>query len=471
MSWTRSAGQRMGSTMDRVRSAIDHVRRAQQQPALRGNSDQPQAQPAQRATGYSMRDTFEAGPARAPTPTPVRSDDLSLPHAHGGHGDSAVPAAGAGGTEPSAAGVAHAVNAAAARAIGQDIVARNSAQGIDTSGVYRELQSFVDEPSHSQAERGAVVASALQALPADHGRAVATALVDGTRPERLDTISRAGIESLQASLGTDEATSAQRGVLAAELARRGPVQERIVNDVRIVGDEVSAEAMDAAAAQVGVLTSANPDVAEAMRGTTVVVTPHGENGTDQDLVFESIGIHAQRTPDGRLWDSVGGGAAGKFLYVNERDLVVNGRAGPQATTNHEFSHAVQYAYVNSLPANDPRLTALLDPGTSVSDTNGDGRLTGADVMKLAWEQRRDSGRLSDSYSGVNQNEWFAQAGSSYAGANRRVADPVNAQWLYNNDRPLFNLLQSLYGATPQRVNQNGGGGGGGGRPPFWANWF
>lgn len=476
MSSFRSASQRIRSTVDRIRTGFGG----------RTNAFQPQGQPQtrplttglSRPTGYSMRDSFEPPRGRSHPNAQMASADLSQPHPHDGHGDSVGAAAGStpGANEVrSPNGVAHTPDGASARALGQAIVGRNTTgRAIDTSGVYRELQSFVNEPSHAQAERGAVVASALGALPADHRRSVATALVDGTRADGLDTISRAGIEAMHSALGADEATRAQRTALDTELARRGPVQERIVNQVRILGDEVSTAAMDAAAAQVRVLTTGNPEVTAAMRGTTVVVTPSDEYGTDQDLVFDAIGIHGRQTHDGRMWDTVGGAAAGKFLYVNERDLVgARGRPGELYTTNHEFSHAVQYAYVNALPANDPRLTGLLNPGTSVRDSDGNGRVTGADVMKLAWEQRLAAGRLADDYSASNQNEWFAQAGSSYAGAQGR-ASPVDAQWMYDRDRPLYDLLQSVYGPTPQSVDTTGTSTGTGRarqQRPFWAGWF
>jgi hypothetical protein len=424
---------------------------------------QQQARPPAptRIVPQKMQDGFERvrplhadGPAQAHAPT---ADDTQAPQANGGK-------------DPTHDDVPHHRTAGDARQAGQDIVSRHTDRfgwrwplwkhEVDTAAVTHELEDFLAEPSHSQAERAVVLDGALDAMNAGDRKKVAVELVNGIPAEELDAIGRSGIESLLSALGTGDDTAAQRAVLEAELARRGPVQERIVNGVRIVGDEVSVEAMDAAEEQVRQLTEGNPEVAGAMQGATVVVVPADEQGTDQELVFEAMGIHGQRTADGRLWDGVGGGALGKFMYVGERDLVrSDGSPGGQYTLNHEFTHGVHRAFLETLPVDDPRLTALLDPGTQVTDVTGDGRITASDVFKMAWEQRRDSGRLSDDYSGVNEAEWLAQAGSSFAGEPGR-AWPVDAQWLYDNDRALYDLMKFIYGPSPQDVDTGAGSGGG-----------
>lgn len=394
--------------------------------------------------GYDTKDVFEAAHASGPD------------HAHGSDEPHAADEGGG-----AAGGEKHFHNAKEARAEGERIVDSHTdnfgwrlppwSKEVDRKAIADDLIKLARDPSHSQAERAVVIDGAIDKLEGDDKKEVAKQIVDAFKPEELDSIGRSGIESLKDALGTGDDTKAQREKLEAELARRGPVKDVTVNGVRIVGDEVSQEAIDATIEQVKRLTS-NPEVAKAMQGQTIVVVPRDEKGTDQEMVYEAMGLHDQKTADGRTWDGVAGGASGKFMYIAEGDVVnTAGEKQGMYVLNHEFTHGVQFNYVNNLSADDPRLTALLEPGTKVADQNGDGKLTGYDVLKMAWDQRIKSGNVPDDYSKVNEAEWFAQAGSSFT-AEQGKGVPRDAQWLYDHDRPLYDLLTSIYGATPQTVD-------------------
>jgi hypothetical protein len=411
-----------------------------QETSVAKTQEQPKPAARNEVRGHSTQDVFDT----------QRPQHTEAPHVHP---HDPVPGPGDGtGT----AGT-HEANPAEAKKAGEELVNKNTQWQwlppgfhTDTVAVTNDILAIARDPSHTEAEKSAVLQGALDELSSEDRKKVATSLADHYKND-LPQFSRRGLETLKSALGTGDDTKALRESLQKELDARPPVREVMVNGVKIVG-EVSQEAIDAAAEEVRRLT-ANPEVAASMKDYTIIITPRGKEATDSDHVFEQLGLHGLEVAGqpGRSWDSVSGGAGGRVLYFNEDDAVdASGKPGSLNTLNQEFGHAVKFNYANNLPADDARLTALLEPGTKVTDSDGNGTINGADTLKIAFEQRLAKGNINADYAKLNQEEWFSLAAAAFNGP-AGSSHFGGAQWLYDNDLELYNLMESIHGATRQSV--------------------
>jgi len=408
----------------------------------------PKPEPRSEPRGHSTRDVFETQRAKHTSGPELHPDG---PHPH-----DPVPGPG-DGTDTSGT---HYHNPAEAKKAGEAIVDKNThwqwlppGNHTDTTAVTNDLLEIARDPKHSEAEKSAILQGTLDKLSEGDRKKVASSLADLYKND-LPQFSRRGLETLKGALGTGSDTQALRESLQKELDARPPVREVMVNGVKIVG-EVSQEAIDAAAAEVRRLT-ADPEVAASMKDYTIIITPRGKEATDSDHVYEQLGLHGLEVAGqpGRSWDSVSGGAGGRVLYFNENDAVdASGKPGSLNTLNQEFGHAVKFNYANNLPSDDARLTALLEPGTKVTDSDGNGKIDGADTLKIAFEQRLAKGNINDNYAKLNQEEWFSLAAAAFNGP-EGSSHFGGAQWLYDNDRELYNLMESIHGATRQDVKKD-----------------
>jgi hypothetical protein len=417
---------------------------------------------AKAETGHSTKDVFEVAPRttrHASGPAQPHSAGGAHPHDGGVHphdgGDEPVGGPGGSGAPP--AGGEHHHTPAEARKAGEEIVESNThwrwlppGHKTDTVAVTNDILEIARDPSHTEAEKSAILKGALDELSSEDRKKVAASLSDYYKND-LPQFSRAGLEALKGALGTGSDTQAARESLQRELDSRPPMRQVVVNGVTIMG-EVSQEAIDAAAAEVRRLTE-NPEVAGSMTDYTIIITPRGKRATDVDAVYEKLGLHGQEVggQPGRIWDTVSGGAGGRTLYFNEDDAVKpDGTPGSLNTLNQEFGHAVKFNHTNNLKADDPRLTALLAPGTKVTDVDGDGKVSGADTLKIAYQQRLADDNINADYAKLNQEEWFSLAAAAFNGP-EGSSHFGGAQWLYDNDRATYNLMEDLFGPTRQDI--------------------
>jgi len=313
----------------------------------------------------------------------------------------------------------------------------------DPEKVVDKLRAIVLEKDTPQAAVGEVISSALTNISRQDRAVVATELIRSLKSEELRRIGTKGLSELQRSAFTTfnpgSADISQR--IAAELTTRMP-RTTYVNGVRITGEGISAQALAIAATQMAWLTS-NPEIARKLRGYTVEIYPRGERKTDQELSFAEFGNHVAV-----------GQASENIMAISEEDLLRHG-----TLLSHELMHGVHFRLLNDLGPFNSDLKALLEPGTGIlepfkntRDGAYDDRLLPAaeDLIRTAYEQRKAKGSSSfvSDYAQENEFEWLADSAQSYLALRGNDVER-GAQWLRDHDPSLFQLLQKLYGPSPQ----------------------
>jgi hypothetical protein len=218
--------------------------------------------------------------------------------------------------------------------------------------------------------------------------------------------------------------------------RKAGEQKRVCLGVTILGVDVSPTALDACEDFVKLTLGSRKDMQERMKkeSVTLVIVPSNKKMTD---LTQFASLKGTKTFDGRTWDDVRGSGGMSVsggvwaIAVPEENLVkmdpdTDGYGDGYSVGLHEFAHTLQAKGVTD----DERKT----------------------ILKLYEARKKAGGPWTDAYASSNEWEYFAQATNCYFGAN--VGQGKNgAQWLFDNDKPMYDFLLGIYGPPPVKIQQ------------------
>jgi hypothetical protein len=310
---------------------------------------------------------------------------------------------------------------------------RRRQAGYDVSGLLFSLGASLRNPFITKATKGWLVVSALEAIGDDRIRAEAAArLVRAIDPISLPNLGRDGVEALRQAVALSGNHREALEMLDAELSERGKTSYRdVIHGVLLVGDGISQATMNTASFYLERMLR-HPEVAAALRGHEVVIATGGETHD---------GLHAEHP---------------RNTVIQEHLLARRGDLPGSACreVSHEFAHAIKTHYLASLPSSDERLAALLPSRLSPHKN-----WTATELLEVAFDCRKtgklDAPPIEDAFASTNADEWFAQAAVAFLAEPASAPEsPLDAQWLYDRDPALFNLLRSLFGETPQAIERH-----------------
>jgi hypothetical protein len=211
-------------------------------------------------------------------------------------------------------------------------------------------------------------------------------------------------------------------------------QKRTVCGVQIIGTDVSPSALDACETFVRLTVGNRKDIQDrlAKANVALVILPRDKKMTE---VSQFSGLKGTKTFDGRMWDDVRGSGGMKVaggiwaIAVPEENLVEAEGATDKYGSGysvglHEFAHTVHAKGVTD----DER----------------------KQIAALYAARKKANGPWTESYGASNEKEYFAQSTNCFLGENAGVGQN-GAAWLRDNDKPMYDLLVSIYGPPPQQT--------------------